>query len=99
MKGTFKALGITTALAAVVLAAPATANATATWSCTSISSTYMLFKEGTPVHTSPAGSSSVTGYLDDYYRAVDKSCISDAGNQWWHLQLEGGYVYNGYRIG
>lgn len=99
VRGTLTALGITAALAAAVLAAPATANATATWSCTPITTTAMRFQEGTPVHTSPAGSSRVTGYLDDYERYVDKSCISDAGKQWWHLWLEGGYVYDGYRIG
>ncbi|QLH19342.1 hypothetical protein [Streptomyces sp. Rer75] len=51
------------------------------------------------MHVLPAGSSRVSGYLDDYYRSVDQSCVSDAGKQWWHLQLEGGYVYDGYRIG
>lgn len=82
-------------------APPSTANATATatWSCTSISGTSMLFKEGTPLHVLPAGSSGVMAWIDDYYREVDQSCISNAGKQWWHLEIEDGYVYDGYRIG
>jgi hypothetical protein len=97
VKGTLKALCITTAMAAVVLGAPATANATATASCTSIASTTMQFADGTPVHAMPAGTSKVTNYLSDDYRFVNQSCISDAGKQWWHLEI-GGYVYDGYRI-
>lgn len=100
MKGTLKALCVTTALAAAaVLGTSATANATASWSCVDISPTLMRFEEGTPVHVTPAGSSRVWAYLDDYTRYVDQSCLSNAGLQWWHLELEGGYVYDGYRIG
>ncbi|MFD8384977.1 MULTISPECIES: SH3 domain-containing protein [Streptomyces] len=101
MKSTLKSLLVTAAVAAAVGIAPATANATAAWSCSSIGVVYMSFVDGTPVHATPSGGSAVIATISDDYRAVDQSCISNAGLQWWRIGVSSnnGYVYDGYRIG
>ncbi|MFD7711075.1 hypothetical protein ACFV6E_13795 [Streptomyces sp. NPDC059785] len=57
------------------------------------------------MHSTPAGSSPVIATILDHYRAVDASCISNAGLQWWRIGVGSGngyvygYMYGGYRIG
>ncbi|GHF79377.1 hypothetical protein [Streptomyces thermodiastaticus] len=93
-----------TAACAAMVAGPAHAAASdtgaerapAAFSCRSIVAEYMAFASGAPVHTQPAASATVTDYLTGGWYLVDQSCVSAAGNQWWHLS-DWGYVYDNYR--
>ncbi|WP_331769561.1 hypothetical protein OG948_38065 (plasmid) [Embleya sp. NBC_00888] len=100
MKGTLKALLVTTAVAAAVGVAPATANAAADWSCSSISGQYMYFQADTPLHSKPLGSSQVYAIFSTP-QWINGSCVNKYGNQWWRTDYSSGYgyIYDGYRTG
>ncbi|MFE3204838.1 hypothetical protein [Embleya sp. NPDC059237] len=100
MKGTLKALLVTTAVAAAVGITPATANAAADWSCRSIANQYMYFKPDTPLHAKPLGSSQVYATFSSP-QLIDGSCVNKYGKQWWRTGWSSGYgyIYDGYRTG
>ncbi|MFF0110503.1 hypothetical protein [Streptomyces hirsutus] len=100
MKRSLTALLATTAVATGIALTPMSATAGPLWTCSTIAGQYMEFKQGTPVHSQPAGSSPVRAELWGGWQWIDGSCISNAGNQWWRMSLGSsyGYIWDNYRL-